>query len=196
MVTKIAKIGSRAQVIHGTAMKTSGGLTKKDLKYNKWGKIVSIKASEAAKKSDNLTKAGYVAKKGKFGAVKVKKSKSKSIKFKVKGGNITFRNFKDKGYIFCAIDKMILLYEKKENDDSENLNLQELQFYTTKNFTKNNEEEIGVIIMPKKLYEYNSYLTRLKNEIHTNNFYIWWHQEKISDEILGHELTPYNPNNN
>ena len=78
MVTKIAKIGSRAQVMHGTAMKTSGGLTKKDLKYNKWGKIVSIKASEAAKKSDNLTKAGYVAKKGKFGAVKVKKSKSKS----------------------------------------------------------------------------------------------------------------------
>ena len=37
MVTKIAKVGSRAQVMHGTAMKTSGGLTKKDLKYNKWG---------------------------------------------------------------------------------------------------------------------------------------------------------------
>jgi hypothetical protein len=34
-------IGSRAQVMHGTAHHTSGGLTKKDLKYNKWGRIVS-----------------------------------------------------------------------------------------------------------------------------------------------------------
>ena len=29
------KIGTRAQVMHGTALQTSGGLTKKDLKYNK-----------------------------------------------------------------------------------------------------------------------------------------------------------------
>ena len=28
-------VGSRAQVWHGTADKTSGGLTKKDLKFNK-----------------------------------------------------------------------------------------------------------------------------------------------------------------
>ena len=27
--------------MHGTARHTSGGLTKSDLKYNKWGKIVS-----------------------------------------------------------------------------------------------------------------------------------------------------------
>lgn len=38
-------IGSRAQVMHGGALKTSGGLTKKDLKYNKWGRIVSRKKS-------------------------------------------------------------------------------------------------------------------------------------------------------
>ena len=38
-------VGSRAQVMHGTAQKTSGGLTKKDLKYNKWGRIVSRKKS-------------------------------------------------------------------------------------------------------------------------------------------------------
>ena len=38
-------IGSRAQVMHGNAKKTSGGLTKSQLKYNKQGKIVSKKAS-------------------------------------------------------------------------------------------------------------------------------------------------------
>ncbi len=67
------RIGSRAQVMHGTAKMTSGGLLKKHLKYNKQGKIVSKKASRAAKKSKNLIKAGYITKKGKFGAVKVKK---------------------------------------------------------------------------------------------------------------------------
>lgn len=62
--------GSRAQVMHGNALKTAGGLRKKDLKYNKRGKIVSRKASSAAKKSNNLVRAGYVTKKGHFGVVK------------------------------------------------------------------------------------------------------------------------------
>lgn len=44
-------IGSRAQVMHGTAKKTSGGLTKSDLKYTKDGRIVSRKASERAKRN-------------------------------------------------------------------------------------------------------------------------------------------------
>jgi hypothetical protein len=39
------KIGSRAQVMHGTAHHTTGGLTKADLKMNKWGRIVSRKKS-------------------------------------------------------------------------------------------------------------------------------------------------------
>ena len=60
-------IGSRAQVMHGNANKTSGGLTKKQLKYNKQGKIVSRKASALAKKNNRLVKAGYVTKKGVFG---------------------------------------------------------------------------------------------------------------------------------
>jgi hypothetical protein len=66
-------IGSRAQVMHGTADHTSGGLTKKDLKYNKHGRIVSRKKSQKAKKEKRLEKAGYKTRKGKFGAVKVKK---------------------------------------------------------------------------------------------------------------------------
>lgn len=64
------KVGSRAQVMHGTAHHTSGGLTKKDLKMNKWGRIVSRKKSMKAKKDKRLEKAGYKTKKGKFGAVK------------------------------------------------------------------------------------------------------------------------------
>ena len=52
--------GSRAQVMHGTAKKTTGGLTKSQLKYNKQGKIVSKKASALAKKNNRLVKAGVV----------------------------------------------------------------------------------------------------------------------------------------
>ena len=59
--------GSRARVMHGNATKTSGGLTKSQLKYNKQGKIVSKKASALAKKNNRLVKAGYVTKKGQFG---------------------------------------------------------------------------------------------------------------------------------
>ena len=47
-------VGSRAKVMHGTALKTSGGLRKRDLKYNKSGKIVSKKASASAKRCNNL----------------------------------------------------------------------------------------------------------------------------------------------
>ena len=64
------KIGTRAQVMHGTALQTSGGLTKKDLKYNKQGRIVSKKKSIMAKKEKRLEKAGYKTQKGVFGSFK------------------------------------------------------------------------------------------------------------------------------
>ena len=59
-------VGSRAQVMNGTCHHTKGGLTKKQLKYNKHGKIVSKKASMKAKKANRLAKAGFVPKKGVF----------------------------------------------------------------------------------------------------------------------------------
>ena len=62
------RVGSRAQVMHGNAKMTGGGLKKKDLKYNKQGKIVSKKMSTLAKKK--LQKAGYTTKKGQVGAVR------------------------------------------------------------------------------------------------------------------------------
>jgi hypothetical protein len=63
-------VGSRAQVMHGTAKKTSGGLTRKDLKMNKWGRIVSRAKSVKAKKENRLAKMGFKTQRGKFGVVK------------------------------------------------------------------------------------------------------------------------------
>jgi hypothetical protein len=52
--------------MNGTAHHTKGGLTKKQLKYNKHGRIVSKKASMKAKKANRLAKAGFIPKKGVF----------------------------------------------------------------------------------------------------------------------------------
>ena len=58
--------GSKAQVWHGTARHTPGGLTKKDLMRHK-GKIVSRRKHAAGLKAiRKLRKLGYVAKKGTF----------------------------------------------------------------------------------------------------------------------------------
>lgn len=62
--------GSRAQVWHKTAHHTSGGLTRKNLIKNKWGKIVSASKSKTAKRQKRLEKAGWFATKGNFGAEK------------------------------------------------------------------------------------------------------------------------------
>lgn len=69
--------GSRTQVMNGTAYKTSGELTKKDLMMNKWGRIVSAKKHKTAKKEKRLEKHGFFAKKGKFGYVKKTARKSR-----------------------------------------------------------------------------------------------------------------------
>jgi hypothetical protein len=59
--------GSKAQVFHGTAKHTVGGLTKADLMQTNSGRIVSKKQHEAGKKAiQRLRNAGYVAKKGEF----------------------------------------------------------------------------------------------------------------------------------
>jgi hypothetical protein len=64
---KVPAVGSKAQVWHGTAKHTSGGLTKKDLMKNKHGRIVSRAKHSLGKKAlKNLVKAGFKAKKGTF----------------------------------------------------------------------------------------------------------------------------------
>lgn len=64
---KVPAVGTKAQVYHGTAKHTSGGLTKKDLMKTKKGRIVSRKKHAAGKKAlKQLVKAGFKAKKGTF----------------------------------------------------------------------------------------------------------------------------------
>mgnify|MGYP006081488017 CR=1 FL=1 len=63
-------VGTRAQVWHGTADRTSGGLTKTDL-FMKNGRLRSKRASRSAKKNQNLKRAGWTFKKGEFGAIRV-----------------------------------------------------------------------------------------------------------------------------
>lgn len=66
-------VGSRAQVMHGTAYKTTGELTKEAFVQNKHGRIVSKSKYNTGKNKNknNLLLHGYTAKKGKFGYVKV-----------------------------------------------------------------------------------------------------------------------------
>ena len=82
--TPIRIRGSRAQVMNGNALRTSGNLKKKDLKYNKQGRIVSKARSARAKRENRLVKSGYVTQKGVFGSkyVSPKKTSKKTPKRK------------------------------------------------------------------------------------------------------------------
>ncbi len=68
MAGKTMKVrGSHAEVWHGTAAKTAGGLMKKDLMKTKKGRIVSKRKHAAGLKAlKRLRALGYVAKKGTF----------------------------------------------------------------------------------------------------------------------------------
>jgi hypothetical protein len=78
-------VGTRAQVWHGTAKRTSGGLVKTNLMKNKHGRIVSKRKHASGKKTiKNLKKLGYVAKKGEF---KLFHKSRKSSKSRMRGGD-------------------------------------------------------------------------------------------------------------
>lgn len=87
-------IGSRAQVWHGTAKKTSGGLTKQNLMKNKHGRIVSKRKHVKGKQTiKRLQKMGYKAKKGEFKLFK-KHNKSRKMKGGMPyGGPLSPHNF-------------------------------------------------------------------------------------------------------
>ena len=83
---KTKTFGSRAEVWHGNAKKTTGGLTKKQLMKNKHGRIVSKKKHTMEKKMKRLEKAGYKTKKGQFGAVKTDDKKGRKTAKKGRKG--------------------------------------------------------------------------------------------------------------
>ena len=67
MPAKQLSVGSKAQVFHGTALRTAGGLKKEDLMKTDKGRIVSKKQHASGLKAiKRLRNAGYVAKKGEF----------------------------------------------------------------------------------------------------------------------------------
>jgi len=84
----IKTVGSKAEVYHGTALKTSGQLHKKDLVKTKKGRIVSRKKQAAGKKAiKRLFALGYKPTKGKFSLMKKSsKSKKMSRRTRKKGG--------------------------------------------------------------------------------------------------------------
>jgi len=72
-------VGSKAQVFHGTAKRTSGGLVKADLMKTDKGRIVSKKAHAAGLVAiKRLRNAGFIAKKGEFTLFKKGSPKAKS----------------------------------------------------------------------------------------------------------------------
>jgi len=79
-------LGTRAQVWHKTAYKTTGGLKKSDLFQTTKGRIVSKAKHNTAKKEQRLLKHGFGTQKGKFGFVKI--SPKGSRKNSKKGGAI------------------------------------------------------------------------------------------------------------
>lgn len=77
MSEHVKAVGSRAEVWHGNADHTSGGLKKKHLMMNKRGRIVSRKKHATAKKMKRLEKAGFKPKKGTFKLFKKSDGKTK-----------------------------------------------------------------------------------------------------------------------
>lgn len=77
-------VGSRAQVFHGQANHTSGGLKKSNLKKTKDGRIVSRKASNASKKSMSSCFKAFVA--------LAKESKGKKFSKMPKKGTQKYKN--------------------------------------------------------------------------------------------------------
>lgn len=70
-------LGSREQVMNGTAFKTEGLLQKADLVMNRWGRIVSLKKHKTSKRHNRLHEYGFYNKKGKFGAIRRTARKSR-----------------------------------------------------------------------------------------------------------------------
>jgi hypothetical protein len=96
--------GTRAQVWHGTAYKTSGGLTKKNLFQNKNGRIVSKAKHASAKRENRLIKNGYGTKKGHFGFVKLNGTSKKGRSKKMRGGQAYGNSFSPASFSGSGID--------------------------------------------------------------------------------------------
>ena len=145
------RIGSRAQVMHGNAKMTGGGLMKKDLTYNKAGKIVSKKMSKMAKKEMRLQKAGYITTKGVFGVKKM------SGGFK-EVSSFDFKTIEKGIYLLIKDDINILLNIISIDGDDITYKLGEVEFVTK------TKQEFNDYIKEN----YSDYILKSKEEIESN----------------------------
>ena len=166
-VKNLLKVGSRRQVcVYGTAEKTSGGLTKKDLIVNKWGRVVSRKKHAMGPKllknlMNSKKKIGWVAKKGAFGAKKVtgkalkkhlaKLARTRKNMGKKKGGKKNYNKTKKmKGGEEDGDDKRVF-------DEETLAELQDINDKFTEenahNFAMNSDADIPLVRDPKKAEE-------------------------------------------
>jgi len=84
MTGTMKRIGSKAEVYHGTARMTPGGVTRAGLMTHK-GRIVSKKKHAAGKKAiKHLRALGYIAKKGQFTLFRKSMAKGKTRKHKTR----------------------------------------------------------------------------------------------------------------
>jgi hypothetical protein len=102
MTDKIKAVGSKAEVYHGTAKHTSGGLHKKHLMKHK-GRIVSRKKHEQGKKAiKRLFALGYKPKKGTFKVMRksMVDGRKKTSKRRRGGayGSVSSESFQASGY--------------------------------------------------------------------------------------------------
>ena len=147
--------GTRAQVWHGTAYKTAGDLTKKNLMQNKHGRIVSRKLHDRAKREKRLEKAGYKTKKGKFGSFHVsgkthRKGKGRGRGKKHRGGSSGIGlNLKNK---LIDLSCNVIDLSRRNNHDITN-------YAEINNFVENNITNIDILINcaghiePKKILD-------------------------------------------
>ena len=142
-------VGSRAQVMHGNAKKTSGGLTKSQLKYNKQGKIVSKKASALAKKNNRLVKAGYITQKGKFGVSMKGGEKKNEFSVKIKGNKGFMGDMWTRSTLI--IDDIQVLIDDN-NILSNNTKITQVQLISDKNYSLKKKNRLN-IITNNKTYE-------------------------------------------
>jgi hypothetical protein len=101
MSDKVKAVGSKAEVFHGTAKHTSGGLKKKDLMKHH-GRIISRKKHAAGKKAiKHLFAAGYKPKKGTFKLMRKsmahssKRHSKRSKRHTRRGGAVIYSSFMD-----------------------------------------------------------------------------------------------------
>ena len=181
------RIGSRAQVMHGNAKMTGGGLRKKDLKYNKQGKIVSKKMSQRAKKEKRLQKAGYTTVKGQFGAVNMDGGMFRKI-FKSFRTNDGTRKRSRSRSRSGQHEECIQLAYNVYNEQNENLkintynNEKVLDYIINKDFLKDNTS-INIYILLKHIQEKKSQFYK-DNKLEFNKFIQDFNCTQIKNSII------------